>query len=91
MLEKGAKYMQTITYIKNGEERKISRLNYALFGKNDIYWMKKNSIGTKEYPVSEEVELLHLKNFKFSDSVCFHLQNKDTMLILDNCRLPEWL
>ncbi len=77
--------MQTITYIKEGKERKISRLNYALFGKGDIYSLEEDDRETIKYEVSKDVELLHLKNFKFANSVCFHLKNKDTILVLDAC------
>ena len=77
--------MQTITYIKEGKERKISRLNYVLFGKQGVYSIEEDSKEIVVYRVSEDIELLHLKNFKFANSVKFYLQNQDTVLMLEEC------
>lgn len=76
--------MQTIDYIKNGKEGKRSRIGYSLFGKG-VYSVREEHCGKLEYHVSEDIGLLHLKNFKFANAVSFYLNNKDTIFILDHC------
>ena len=55
-----------------------------MFGKN-IYSVREAHCGELEYHVSEDIELLHLKNFRFANSVSFFIKNKDMIFILDYC------
>jgi len=89
--KKGENDMQTIHYIKEGKERKTTRLRYSLFEEKSIYTTKEDSTGTIEYQVSKDIELLHLKNFKFANSVSIYLQNKNAVFILDHCSFSNKL
>jgi len=77
--------MQTITYIKKGEEHKTNSFIYSLFNKDRIYDQEKGKYEEDIYNISKEIELLHLKNFTFRQITLFNCLNQDTILILDHC------
>lgn len=81
--------MQTISYIKEGKEVTTNKLSHQFFGTRKAYLIKLDHLKRKEIEVLENVELLHFRNFNFTDTIRFHCQNKDTILILEDCNFEN--
>ncbi len=81
--------MQTISYIKEGKEVTTNKLSHQFFGTRKAYSIKLDHLKRKEIEVLENVELLHFRNFNFTDTIRFHCQNKDTILILEDCNFEK--
>lgn len=80
----------TFTLIKEGKTRKINQLKHDLFSCGDkAYTLELDALKRKEYQILEDVELLYFKNFNFNDTIRFSCQNKDTILILENCSFSK--
>jgi len=80
----------TFTLIKEGKTKKISQLKHDLFACDEkAYTLELDTLKRKEYQILEDVELLYFKNFNFNDTICFSCQNKDTILMLENCNFSK--
>ncbi len=80
----------TFTLIKEGRTKRISQLKHDLFSCGDkAYTLTLDALKRKEYQILEDVELLYFKNFNFNDTIRFSCQNKETILMLENCSFSK--